>query len=230
MHKLGFQYESFYDEIKGSQRITDIFKKVRHHVRLAESDSSDWRAVIDSLRPHTQEIWQGLPHAEKRYFLQHLSRHWNSARHRMPPQAAEFLDELKESGTFELLSGRLRHISVDDSGRFLVNYAAKGEQSYLTVDTLINCIGSESNFSRINSELIQKLLTVGTIRCDSVRQGLDAAPDGRLINSDGHPSDILRAIGTSLKGTLWETTAIPEIRVQARRLAADLSVTADVLA
>ncbi len=126
VHKLGYQYDSFYDEVRGATRITDIFKRVRHHIRLAESDSSDWRAVIDSLRPHTQEIWQTLPASEKRYFLQHLSRHWNAARHRMPPQAAAKIDEMRSNGTLELWSGRLRHISVDDAGRFLVNFAAKG--------------------------------------------------------------------------------------------------------
>jgi uncharacterized NAD(P)/FAD-binding protein YdhS len=230
VHRLGHQYDSFYPEIKGAKRITDIFKRVRHHIQLAESDSSDWRAVVDSLRPHTQEIWQGLPDAEKRYFLQHLSRHWNAARHRMPPQASKILDELRAEGKLDLLSGRLRHISIDDAGRFLVNYAAKGEQSYLAVDVLINCIGSESNFSRINSELIQNLLTSGTIRCDSIKQGLDAAPDGRLIDGSGQPSELIRAIGTALKGTLWETTAIPEIRAQARDLAARLSRPAPILA
>ena len=32
---------------------------------------------------------------------------------------------------------------------------------------------------------------------------------------EGRPSDFLFAIGPLLKGTLWETTAVPELRAQA---------------
>ena len=226
VHKIGSSYESFHNELIDLSRITDIFRIVRRHIQKAESNGGDWRAVIDSLRPHTQGIWLQLPVSEKRYFLQHLSRHWNVARHRMPPAAARILEEMREKGRLEILSGRLRHISVDESGRFLVNFAARGEQSYLNVCTLINCIGSESNFSRVKSELVHNLLTAGTIRCDPTNQGLDASADGRLIGVDGRPSTVLRTIGTALKGILWESTAIPEIRIQADKLASDFTRTA----
>ena len=230
VHKLGSTYPSFDDELTGLSRITGVFRVVRRHIRNAEANGSDWRAVIDSLRPHTQQIWQQLPVSEKRYFLQHLRRHCNVARHRKPPAPAELLDEMRKKGALDILSGRLRHISVDDRGRFLVNYAAKGEQSYITIDVLINCIGAQSNFARVNSELVHNLLSAGTIRCDPIRQGLDATPDGRLIGADDRPSSILRTIGTALKGTLLESTAIPEIRIQARDLAADMTRTSDAFA
>ncbi len=179
--------------------------------------------MIDSLRPHTQKIWRGLPVSEKRYFLQHLSRHWNVARHRMPAVAAESLEKLRMEGFFELLSGRLNHISVDEDDHFLVNFQLGGEQTYKTVDVIVNCIGSEANFSRIDSKLVRNLLSGGKIRCDAVFQGLDATPDGKLLDSDGRPSPVLHTLGTALKGTLWESTAIPEIRVQARDLASELT-------
>ena len=64
--------------------------------------------MIDSLRPVTQELWLGLPVSEKRYFMQHLSRYWNVARHRMPEEAARVLDKLRDEGRFEVLRGRLQ--------------------------------------------------------------------------------------------------------------------------
>jgi uncharacterized NAD(P)/FAD-binding protein YdhS len=222
VHKLGYHYDSFFDEIRGSTRITDVFKAVRRHAAAAENNGSDWRAVIDCLRPHTQEIWINLPTPEKRYFMQHLSRYWNAARHRMPPKASAKIEALASSGQFKVLSGRLRHISVDNEARYLVNFVSDGEQNYLTVDSLINCIGSQSNFAKLDSNLVNNLLSNGMIRCDPVALGLDATADGRLIDISGKPSTVLRTLGTALKGILWETTAIPEIRVQARDLAGDL--------
>jgi uncharacterized NAD(P)/FAD-binding protein YdhS len=75
VHKLDFVYPSFVEELNSQIRITDLLKIVRRHIEKAEKQHSDWRAVIDSLRPHTQGIWLNLPLAEKRYFMQHLSRY-----------------------------------------------------------------------------------------------------------------------------------------------------------
>ncbi|HMQ02851.1 MAG TPA: FAD/NAD(P)-binding protein [Pyrinomonadaceae bacterium] len=219
VHKLGFHYDPFFDEIRGSTRITEIFTAVRKHARRAGEANSDWRAVIDSLRPYTQRLWQGLPIAEKRYFLQHLSRYWNAARHRMPPAVAAVIDEMQKEGSLEIVSGRLRHISIDNKGDFLVNAIRDGEQSYLNANVLVNCIASQSNFAHIESEFVRDLLAKGLISCDPLCQGLDATPDGQLLNAAGEPSVPLWTLGTALKGTLWETTAIPEIRVQAAKLA-----------
>ena len=220
VHELGHTYPDFYGELKGRTKITELFKIVRRHMRKADSDGSNWRAVIDSLRPHTQRIWLDLPFAEKRYFMQHLSRYWNAARHRMPVETASVIDRLKKTGQLEVLSGRLR--SITHSNDFAVEFSVNGETQTIAVDAVINCIGPESNYARLESPLVQDLLAKGLIRCDSLSFGLDAAPDGNLIAGDGERSPVLFTLGTALKGILWESTAIPEIRMQARDLSKKL--------
>ena len=221
VHKLGYEYPSFIGELNGSKRITEIFTCVRRHIDHASSNGSDWRAVIDSVRPHTQALWLGLPTSEKRYFMQHLSRYWNAARHRMAPGAASVIDEMQESGRLRILKGRLRNIT-HDGDKFLVNHVIDGDINYLESDAIFNCIGSQANFRHVESRLIQSLLRKGAIRCDELSLGLDATPDGVLLDSMGRPSPALRTLGTALKGILWESTAIPEIRQQAEALAAQL--------
>ena len=222
VHQLGHTYPPFHDEITGLSRVTDISRIVRKHIKNANSDSSDWRAVIDSLRPVTQKVWQVLPLAEKKYCMQHLSRYWNVARHRMAPEAAVAMDELRGTGQLQVLKGRLKEIRWEEGLGFDVRFSTVGLEQYVHADAIINCIGSESKFDRIDSPLVQNLLKAGRIRCDELNFGLDATPDGRLKSSDGEPSDMLYTLGTALKGILWESTAIPEIRVQARDLAQKL--------
>lgn len=219
VHKLGFSYPSIYDEIKGMTRVTDILKSVRAHSRKAEVDGSDWRAVIDSLRPVTQQIWLDLPLSEKKYFMQHLSRYWNVARHRMAPTAALAIDELRGTGQLQILKGRLQKITWQPGMGFDVRYTTLGIDEKVHAAAIINCIGSESRFDQLDTPLVQNLLQKGVIRCDDLRFGLDATPDGHIKASDGEPSEKLFTLGTALKGILWESTAIPEIRVQARALA-----------
>jgi uncharacterized NAD(P)/FAD-binding protein YdhS len=219
VHELGHSYPAFNDELDGATRITDIFKTVRKHTIKAEHDSN-WRAVIDNLRPVTQKLWLDLPLAEKRYFKQHLSRYWNIARHRVPPEANAILRKMQADGRLEILAGRLRDIKYDD--RFSVTYSNNGVDYVQSADVLVNCIGSETNFSRIDSEFVRNLVARRHIRNDELDLGIMASPDGRVFGKNDEYSDIVWTLGTALKGTLWETTAIPEIRTQARELALKL--------
>jgi uncharacterized NAD(P)/FAD-binding protein YdhS len=221
VHKLGFTYDSFYDELQPMRRITEVMRTVRRHAKLANADSSDWRAVIDSLRAHTQQIWLDMPVAEKQYFRQHLSRYWNVARHRMPPSAAAELEKLQDEGELEVMKGRLRDIRLKGE-EFEVTYTNSGESHVATANVLVNCIGSETDFSKIDVPLVQNLLRHGVISPDELRLGLNATPDGHIIGIDGSQSESLYTLGTALKGILWESTAIPEIRSQAHDLAKKL--------
>ncbi|MFT3744629.1 MAG: FAD/NAD(P)-binding protein [Pyrinomonadaceae bacterium] len=222
VHKLGFTYPAFADELKNTDQITDILKTVRRHMKKADAEGSNWRAVIDSLRPVTQQIWLDLPMAEKRYFKQHLSRYWNVARHRMPAEAAAILDEMQAKGTLEILKGRLDSITSGSDGGFYIKFNTVGVEHSVTADVLVNCIGSEANFSRIDSQLVKNLIARRHIRPDELAMGIDATPDGRVIDKNDEPSDVVHTLGTALKGILWESTAIPEIRTQARDLALKL--------
>ncbi len=221
VHELGHTYDSFYEELKSMRRITDILKAVRRHIAAAESNGSNWRAVIDSLRPATQRIWMDLPLSEKKYFRQHLSRYWNIARHRMPPEVAGILDRMRASDKLEILKGRLRSIAFEDD-KYTITFSINDASRTVEADILVNCIGSESSFSRIDSTFVRNLIERKHIRDDEVGLGIDAAPDGRVIGKTGRPSDVVLTLGTALKGILWESTAIPEIRTQARDLALKL--------
>ena len=222
VHKLGFTYPAFADELKTTDRITDILKTVRRHMKQADANGSNWRAVIDSLRPATQQIWLDLPAAEKRYFKQHLSRYWNVARHRVPAEAAAVLDEMKAKGTLDILKGRLYSITSGTDGGFDIKFNTMGVEHSVKADVLVNCIGSEANFSRIDSQFVKNLIARRHIRPDELAMGIDATPDGRVIDKNDQPSEVVHTLGTALKGILWESTAIPEIRVQARDLALKL--------
>jgi uncharacterized NAD(P)/FAD-binding protein YdhS len=63
------------------------------------------------------------------------------------------------------------------------------------------------------------MLANGTIAAHPLGIGLRVAHNGAMIAKDGSASARLFAIGPVRYGTLIETTAIPEIRIQAEELA-----------
>jgi len=128
---------------------------------------------------------------------------------------------MQADGRLEILRGRLKKIDVVDEA-FDISYHADGIESLITVNAVINCIGSESNFENLDAPLVKNLFRGGHIKNDALSLGIDALPDGRTIGGDGKISNVIYTLGTALKGVLWETTAIPEIRGQAKSLAVKL--------
>jgi uncharacterized NAD(P)/FAD-binding protein YdhS len=89
----------------------------------------------------------------------------------------------------------------------------------LRVGKVINCTGPDTDLARVGVPLVQALRERGLVSPDELGLGLDTDDDGRLLDRDGHPSRRLFLVGPLRKGLLWENTAVPELRVEARRMA-----------
>ncbi len=63
---------------------------------------------------------------------------------------------------------------------------------------------------------------VGLIDHDPLALGIAALPTGEVLRYRGGPVGWLFTLGAPLKGILWETTAVREIRVEAEQLATRL--------
>lgn len=201
----------------------ELLRLVRAQVREAQERGCDWRAVIDSLRPVTQEIWQSLPLLEKRRFLRHLRSYWDVHRHRVAPEiGAMFSSELRDRG-IQVHAGRIvEYREADDSVTVTYRDRSSGESRTVRVNRVINCTGPDADCRRVTNPLLENLIHQKTVRPDPLFLGLDTAEDGALIDGDGVPSHYLYTIGPLRKGNLWETVAVPEIRAQASELASQL--------
>ena len=94
-----------------------------------------------------------------------------------------------------------------------------GSVTDLAAGWLINATGPGTDLTRTTDPLLRDLLARGLARPDPLRLGLDAGPDGAVLDAAGTPSSTLFTLGPPLRGVRYETTAIPEIRDQAAALA-----------
>jgi uncharacterized NAD(P)/FAD-binding protein YdhS len=192
--------------------LAELLALFNRALKQARREGYHPQSVVDQIRPQTQARWSAFTLAEKRQFLRHLRHKWGVARHRAPAQSMAVLSKLAEAGQLGVLRGRIRDIA-EQPGGFAVSYAAHGGSvATLQAGCIINCTGPESDYGALQSPLVQGLLAAGEISPDGIRYGIEAGPDG-LISAG------LYTLGPPLKGVLWESTAIPEIRGQARQLA-----------
>ncbi|GHH66185.1 hypothetical protein GCM10017673_11530 [Streptosporangium violaceochromogenes] len=187
-------------------------------VRLAVGErGGEWCGVVDGLRPQAQALWTRLSPEERRRFLRLVARYWEVHRHRIPPATAARIAELRAQGQLRVLRGRLVRASATAPGRLRVDVEADGTAAELDVGWLVNATGPGADLTA--DPLVAALVTGGTARPDAVGLGLEADSRGVLLDGDDRPNARIFALGPLLRGSLYETTAVPEIRAQAAALA-----------
>jgi uncharacterized NAD(P)/FAD-binding protein YdhS len=225
IHRTTNRCPQFWNE--NSPRTTlALLQFVRAQVRAASENNGDWPEVIDALRPVTQTIWQSLPLPERKRFLRHVRPYWEVHRHRIAPEIGNAITELIDSGNATVHAGRLIDYR-EFSDHVEVGWRDRHTQSrrHLRADRVINCTGPETDCRNVNDPLIKNLLAQGLARPDQLSLGLDVDSNSALLDFGGNPSTSFYAIGPIRKGSLWESTAVPELRAQASELAEHLVAT-----
>ncbi|WP_088888861.1 FAD/NAD(P)-binding protein [Leptolyngbya ohadii] len=208
------------------ETVRSLLRLVRQEINQAMAEGQDWRSVIDALRSQTDSLWQSLPLEEQRRFLRHLRPYWEVHRHRIPPTIAQELHQLMRTGQLQIHTGRIQDFQETRSGVKAI-IRKRNSQDLIEVRShlVLNCTGPECDFRKLDNPLIQQLLSTGLVCPDPLRLGLAVAENGALVDRQGKASEQLFAIGSPRKGRFWETTAVPEIRVQAQQTAQNLLLT-----
>jgi uncharacterized NAD(P)/FAD-binding protein YdhS len=201
------------------QSMSLLMTRLRDEVFAAAEQGVDWRAVIDSMRPVTANLWCRLPLAERRRFLRHARRYWDVHRHRMAPPHADMLEAMQRDGSLTVLGGRIRGFEpAADAVNVRYTPRCGSGETVLPVQRVIMASGLE-HISRTRDPLMQRLLDRGLIRVDSQGLGLDVTDGLNVVRGDGTPAERIWALGPIVRGVFWECVAVPDIRVQASHVA-----------
>ncbi|GAB4289875.1 MAG: hypothetical protein Fur0025_24500 [Oscillatoriaceae cyanobacterium] len=216
-------YPPFLDPETAPKTARGLLHLVREEVRSAAAKGQDWRGKIDAIRPVTQQLWQALPLCEQKRFLRHVKADWEVHRHRIAEEIAMLLDTAIQSGQLKHYAGRILNCREFDH-QVAVTIRERGTETekVLLVSRIINCTGSNCNYRQLQHPLLASLQEQNLIRFNELSIGIDTTPNGAVIDTNGKVSEMLWTLGTPRKGNLWETTAVPEIRVQAANLAQEL--------
>lgn len=197
-----------------------LVRDIRQQVRAAVKNGVDWRQVIDGLRPHVAKIWGRLNEIERASFFRRIRPFWEIHRHRMAPAVADRLASLQERKIIDLTAGSLVAAEADDGGiSVTLNCRGKTEPRRIRVSWVINCTGPGVHHRRSTHPILRPLIESGAICDDPLGLGIRTDNEGRAINTRGETHSDLLIAGTLRKSTLWESTAVPELRQQAATVA-----------
>jgi uncharacterized NAD(P)/FAD-binding protein YdhS len=200
--------------------VRELLRTLRRHVARVATENVDWRQVIDGLRPYTAKLWARLDMAERKRFLRHGRPFWEIHRHRMAPAVAERLGLLRARKRFDLTAGNLVSAEADGDGiNVMLRCRGNSATRKLRVAWVINCTGPGAHDRQTTHPILRPLIDSGVLSGDALGLGLDTDIDGRALNASGSAQPSLLIAGTLRKATLWESTAVPELRQQAATVA-----------
>jgi uncharacterized NAD(P)/FAD-binding protein YdhS len=203
-----------------------LLRAVRDEVRTAARKGVDWREVVTALREDTPALWSRLSTAERQRFLRHLRPLWETHRHRAAPETASTISELIARGELVVHAGHVLGFVENDAG-VEVRVRPRGSETErgIQVARVINCTGPQTDLHDIGDPFMQGLVDDGVVRPDALGLGLDTTLGGAIIDARGEPSPRISLVGPLRKGLLWENTAVPELRLEARAMARRLAAT-----
>lgn len=178
--------------------------------------------IVDKLRPHTQRIWQAFTEAERHEFITRYAARWNVIRHRIAPSIHRDVTGAVTSGRVQISRASIVGLRPVGPRIGIDLRAADGTPSCLEAALVVNCTGPHTRFSATRSPLLGALLASGLAQPDAMDMGIKVDPDFTVLQRDGQRSPVLIATGPLLRGTLWESIAVPELRGQALRVAQTL--------
>lgn len=198
-----------------------VLRALRELVRERAREGKSWQGGLDAIRPHVTAIWKSWSPVQRRRFLRHARPLWEIHRHRAPAAVLQDMAEQVRAGTLTLERGDIAamHPGPGESVEVRVR-SADGSGRVHRVARVFNCIGPGMSVRDTVDPLIGSMLRSGLAVADEVGLGLRTDGVGHLFGADLRPDERLFLVGAFRRGDLWESTAVPELRVQAAQAAA----------
>lgn len=202
--------------------LAGLVRVIEEHCLRLRRQGENPGMIVDRMRPHTQRIWQAFTEAERKEFVARHAARWNVIRHRIAPSIHRQVAAALESGRLKITRASVAAVQAAGPRIGVDLRAPDGTPGRIEGALVINCTGPHTRFSATRSPLLQNLLRSGLAQPDAMDMGVRVNAEFGVIGRDGERSPFLFAMGPLLRGTLWESIAVPELRGQAMRVAETL--------
>ncbi|MEX3777764.1 FAD/NAD(P)-binding protein [Pseudomonas sp. MYb118] len=201
-----------------------LLRELRRHCRDAIAQGIDWQAPLDTVRAHIGRLWHQATDVQRRQFVRHVRPWWESHHHRSPPLSAELVARLHAEGRLRTQAASYLGLEPALGAGLGIRIRRRGQAHTEVVQgaALINSSGIEYDWRRVARPLPRQLLARGLIQPGPLALGIAAAVDGAVLDAEGRVAQRLFAMGPPLRGMWWESTAVTDVALQAKALAARL--------
>jgi len=189
----------------------------RRQIAEASRRGYDWRCVVDAVRPEGEALWKRLSLSEQRRFDRHARAVWERHRHRVPAVVDASRLRCVQAGRMTVHAGRVAGFRA---GSVLLETRA-GAAVSLRPEWIVNCTGTGRGRRIFEDPLLAGLLRDGLAVREQLGMGIAVDGQGAVVPAKGRPGRLWVA-GPLARGSRFESTAVPELRVAAQTVAGQL--------
>lgn len=205
-----------------SKTASELLHSVRQAIAEAAISGISWHAVIDEVRGHGRQIWQGLPVAERRRIVRHLRPFWDVHRFRIAPQVEDVLEQAISEGRLTIAAGSVADAERDGE---LINITLKlrnGTQRLESFDAVVVTTGP-AHGGILQSQLwLSELGDAGLLELDPTGLGIACNDHSEAIGRAGDADPSLLIAGPLARGTFGELMGLPQVTEHTVLVAAEL--------
>lgn len=213
-HADGAATNAEYDRTLLARGAREALRAVRKAAKELRARNLPWQGALDGLRALTTPVWSSWSTRERMRFMTHLRPLWEIHRHRAPRVLLDDLAAQQRSGSLVILQGSVRSLRCGPQGVIVTVNSGSGLRTDLPAARVINCAGPAQGVRNTVDPLISSLLQSGVATTDDLGIGLHTDIDGRLVGKEGKAQERVYLVGALRRGDLWESTAVPELRMQ----------------
>lgn len=196
-----------------------LLRTIRDASRAADRAGLDWRDVVNGLRPITPQLWHRMPARERARFMRHVRPFWEAHRHRMSTRIAEEINSLIARRELAVVAGRVADVTPRaESIAVTIRRRGGSTTEHYQAGAVVNCTGPDGDFACLQEPVVAALRERGALTPDPLGLGVVTDHEGALVDGRGQASSVLFTLGSPRRADVWESTAVPELRVQADRL------------
>ncbi|MEO9590675.1 FAD/NAD(P)-binding protein, partial [Rhodopirellula bahusiensis] len=214
-HFRGIEWPHAVPDDGQTRSLKELVKLIRSDCERLRGVSQNPAIAVDKLRGRTQQLWKALSLEERTLFLKKYSADWNVIRHRIAGPIHDAITDALDCGQLTITPATIESLASGEHGIEIQIVDREGSAKQIEGDLVINCTGPKSRFSDSALPLYRNLFERGLARPDEMDMGIAVTDDFTVIGKDDAPTPFMYAIGPILKGTLWESVAVPELRQQA---------------
>ena len=200
-----------------------LLRSFRLHVKKAAQRGFDWRSVVDALRPEAEAIWRRLSPVERSRFERHLRMHWERHRHRAPQQVDAIRQRYQDAKRLFVYAGTIGEVQ---RGTVKIALARRRTLRKLRPDWIVNCTGVGGAAAMRKEPMLAGMFADGLISAAPGNLGLLTTSGLVALSPANVPTDGLWIVGPPVRGSRFEATAVPELRVMAELVAREVALRA----
>ena len=172
-----------------------------------------WRQALDSTRPIHRELWLAMDDATRRRFVRDHRREWEIHRSRLAPVVERDVRAWVADGRLELRAARIDGVEAAAARPPCPHRHRPGRRRPPAPRHGSGRVARGQPAARGHDGR-------GARAPGALDLGIDVHPyDLRVRDAHGAETRPLFALGPIIRGSVWETIAVPEIRLEAVRIA-----------